>query len=73
MRAFGIILIVIGIIALAYGGISWTQQETVADLGPIEIQRADRETIPLPPILGAAALVVGLIVLFAGGRRRVAM
>ena len=73
MKVFGVILIVLGLVALAYGGISWTQRETVADIGPVEIQRTDRETIPLPPVAGAVAVFAGLILIFASGKRRVAV
>ena len=70
MKAFGVILIVIGIIALAYGGITWTDRDTVADIGPLEIQTTEREGIPLPPIVGVVSVVAGLVLVFAGGRRR---
>jgi hypothetical protein len=70
MRAFGVILIIIGIIALAYGGISWTDRDTIVDAGPLEIQTEDREGIPLPPIVGIISVAAGLVLVFAGGRRR---
>lgn len=59
----GIVLIVLGAIALAYGGISYTREETFLDLGPIEATAETRETIPLPPALGALALTGGVILL----------
>ena len=65
----GIILIVIGIIALAYQGITYTTREKVVDIGPIQINADKTETIPLPPILGGIALVVGIVLLVAGGRK----
>jgi uncharacterized membrane protein YidH (DUF202 family) len=70
MKIVGIILIVIGVIALAYGGISYTRQETIIDIGPIEATAERRETIPLPPVLGALALVGGIVLVVAGSRRR---
>jgi hypothetical protein len=73
MKVLGVVLIVIGLLALIYGGISWTHRETVADLGPVEVQRTEREHIPLPPIAGAAAVFAGLIALFASAPRRAAM
>jgi hypothetical protein len=73
MKVVGVVLIVVGILALAYGGISWTQRETVADVGPIEIQRTDRETLPLPPLAGAAAIAAGLIVIFMSRKRAAAV
>jgi hypothetical protein len=64
----GIILIAIGIIALAYGGITYTKREKVIDAGPLQVS-ADREkTIPLPPILGGICLVGGIILLVAGNK-----
>lgn len=74
MRAttiIGILLIVAGVLALAYGGFSFTRREKVIDLGPIEATRTSRETVPLPPILGGAAIVGGIALLVVGARRRV--
>lgn len=66
----GIVLIVLGVAALAYQGITYTRRETVVDLGPIHAT-ADREkTIPLPPILGIAAVAGGVVLLVVGMRRR---
>jgi uncharacterized membrane protein len=64
----GIILIVIGIVALAYGGFSYTKREKVIDAGPLQVS-ADREkTIPLPPILGGLCLVGGIVLVVAGNK-----
>jgi hypothetical protein len=64
----GIILIVIGIVALAYGGFTYTKREKVVDLGPLQVS-ADREkTIPLPPILGALCLVGGVVLVVVGNK-----
>lgn len=70
MRIFGFVLIVIGLIGLIYGGITWTQREEVLDFGPIEVSRQERETIPLPPIVGGVCLVAGVLLIVADGRRR---
>lgn len=65
----GIILIVIGVIALAYGGITYTKREKVIDAGPLQVS-ADREkTIPLPPILGGLCLVGGIVLVLAGNKK----
>ena len=65
----GIILIVIGIVALAYGGFSYTTREKVIDAGPLQVS-ADREkTIPLPPILGGICLVGGIVLVLAGNKK----
>jgi hypothetical protein len=63
MKALGIVLVVLGIIGLVYGGISWTKRETIVDAGPIEITANERESIPLPPIAGGLLLVAGAVLL----------
>lgn len=65
----GVILIVIGIIALAYQGITYTTREKVVDIGPIEINADKEKTIPLPPILGGIALVGGIVLVIAGSKK----
>ena len=70
MRITGILLIVLGVVALAYGGISYTREEKVLDIGPIEATAERRETIPLPPLLGGLALAGGIVLLIAGSRKR---
>ena len=69
MRIAAIVLIIVGVIALAYGGISYTREKKVVDIGPIEATAKTRETIPLPPILGIAAIAGGVVMLVAGRRR----
>ena len=58
-----VILIVIGIIALVYQGVTYTTQKKVIDIGPIQATKDEHHTIPLPPILGAIALIGGIAVL----------
>jgi uncharacterized membrane protein HdeD (DUF308 family) len=70
MKIVGVILIILGVIALVYGGISYTREETVLDVGPLEARTRTRETIPLPPVLGALALVGGIALMIADSRRR---
>jgi uncharacterized membrane protein HdeD (DUF308 family) len=65
----GVLLIVLGLVALAYQGFTYTKRETVIDIGPIKAT-ADREkTIPLPPVVGAVAVVGGVLLLVLGGRK----
>jgi hypothetical protein len=66
----GIALIVLGIAALALGGITYTDRDKVLDIGPIEATTEERKTIPLPPILGGASLVAGVVLLIAGSRTK---
>lgn len=64
----GLVLIVLGLAALAYQGITYTTRETVIDIGPIHAT-ADREkTVPLPPVFGIVAVIGGVVLLAAGGR-----
>jgi len=70
MKIAGIVLIVIGIIALAYGGITYTTREKVLDIGPIEATAERQKTIPLPPLLGGLALAGGVALLIVGSRRK---
>jgi hypothetical protein len=71
-KIVGLVLVAIGMVSLLWGGISWTHEETVVDLGPIEARARERETIPLPPIIGGIALAAGVIlVLVPSGRRLV--
>ena len=66
----GILLIVLGVLALAYQGITYTTREKVIDLGPIKATKETEKTIPLPPILGGAALAGGVVLLIAGPRSK---
>lgn len=68
MKAIGVILIVLGVIGLAYGGISWTRKDTVIDAGPIHVTTDKTESIPLPPIAGGLLLVAGVVLLMKSGR-----
>jgi uncharacterized membrane protein YidH (DUF202 family) len=65
----GILLIAIGIIALAYGGFTYTKREKVIDAGPLQVSANREKTFPLPPILGGACLVGGIILLLAGNKK----
>jgi hypothetical protein len=68
MKALGIILLVIGALALAYQGFTYTTQKKVLDMGPIKATKEERHTVPIPPILGALALVGGVVVLISDRR-----
>ena len=65
----GIILIVVGILALAYQGISYTKREKIVDVGPIHATKDTTKTIPLPPILGGLSLVGGIVLVAAGAKK----
>src|ERR1700732_401723 len=68
MKIIGVVLIVIGILALAYQGITYTTHKKVLDIGPIQATKEEHNTIPIPPILGALALIGGVVIL-ASDRR----
>jgi len=69
----GILLIILGVVALAYGGFSFTTQEKkrVVDLGPIQLDATveKQRSIPIPPILGVAALTGGVVLVIVGSRK----
>jgi hypothetical protein len=72
MKPVGIVLIVIGIVALAYGwfgSVSYTTKENVAKLGPLEINKENEHRVPVGPIVGGVCLVGGILLLVTGGRR----
>ncbi len=65
----GFILIVVGIMAFAYQGITYTTRENVVDIGPLHMTAERNRTLPLPPVVGALALAGGIVALFAGGKK----
>ena len=69
MRILGIILIVLGALGLAYGGFSYTRRRETVSLGPLSATVEQRESVPIPPILGGIALIAGVALLFMGKRK----
>ncbi|MCX6561533.1 MAG: DUF3185 domain-containing protein [Candidatus Aminicenantes bacterium] len=69
MKLVGIILIVLGVLALAYQGIQYTSREKVVDIGPIKVTADEKKTIPLPPIVGGLALIGGIALVLADRKR----
>jgi uncharacterized membrane protein YidH (DUF202 family) len=65
----GVLLIAIGIIAFAYQGFTYTTREKAVDLGPIQITADKTHTVSIPPIVGAVAVITGLVLLVTGGRK----
>jgi hypothetical protein len=70
LKIVGVILIVLGVVALIFGGITYTTKEEVLDLGPIEATAEKERKIPLPPILGAIALIGGIVLLVVGAQKK---
>jgi hypothetical protein len=64
-----VILIALGIAGLIYQGITYTTRENVIDVGPIHVTAEKTKSLPLPPILGAMAIVGGIVLLVAGTRK----
>jgi hypothetical protein len=65
----GILLVILGALALAYQGFNYTHREKVLDVGPIHATKDTQEHVPVPPILGGLALVGGIVLLVVGGKR----
>ncbi|MBS1850895.1 MAG: DUF3185 domain-containing protein [Acidobacteria bacterium] len=65
----GVVLIVLGVFALAYQGFTYTKEKKVLDLGPIEATKKSEEHVPIPPIVGGLALVGGAVLVVSGARK----
>jgi len=66
----GIVLIVLGVVALAYQGITYTSREKLIDIGPIQATQKTKKTIPLSPVLGGVALAGGIALVIIGIRAK---
>jgi hypothetical protein len=66
----GLLLLVVGLAALAYQGVTYTSRDTVLDIGPLHATTEREHTLPLPPVLGMAAIASGVGLLIVGVRRR---
>ena len=69
MKLIGIVLVILGIVGLAYGGITWTTKEKVVDLGALQVTHDKTQSLPLSPIAGGICLIVGVVLLVAPGRQ----
>ena len=70
MKLGGIILVVLGVLALAYQGIRYTTREKLFDIGSLKVTATEKKTIPLPPIVGGIALVAGVALILADRTRK---
>ena len=72
-KMVGLVLVIVGVIALLYSGITYTKREKVIDIGPVQVEKQTTERIPIPPIVGGLALLGGVILVLssrgAGDRR----
>jgi uncharacterized membrane protein len=65
----GIALILLGVVAFAYQGITYTSREKIIDIGPIHATADTEKTIPLSPLLGGLALVGGIVLVVVGAKK----
>lgn len=63
LKLVGLVLVILGVAGLAYGGLSWTSREKIVDAGPIEITADKTERMPLPPLVGGLLLVAGVVLI----------
>jgi hypothetical protein len=66
----GILLVVLGGLALAYQGFTYTHRENVMDVGPVHVSREDHDWVSIPPILGGLALAGGIVLLVVGANKK---
>lgn len=69
MKLLGIVLIVLGVVGVLYGGFTWTTKDKVVDLGPVEVTKDEKHSVPLPPIAGAVSLIAGTALIVMSGRK----
>ena len=68
MKLLGIVLLIVGILSLAYQGFTYTTHKKVVDIGPIQATKEEHHSVPIPPILGALAVIGGMVVLVVDRR-----
>ena len=69
MKILGIVLIIAGVVALAYGGFTYTTTKKAVDMGPVEINKKEHHAVPLPPVLGVIAILGGGALLYFGAKK----
>ena len=69
MKFMGFVLVILGVLALVYGGISYNRQKTVLDVGPFKATATEQKNIPLSPIVGGIALLGGILLLVVPRKR----
>jgi len=70
MTMLGVVLILLGVVALVYQGVTYTSRDTVIDIGPLHATADRQKTLPRTPVLGIAALAGGVALLVTGVRQR---
>lgn len=69
MKLLGFVLVILGVLALVYGGISYNRQRTVLDVGPFKATATEQKNVPLSPIVGGIALLGGVLLLVVPRKR----
>jgi len=72
MKTLGIVLLIVGVLALVYGGINYSRERTVLEVGSLSVTATEHKNIPVPAVLGAIVLIGGAALLVVGRRRAVA-
>ncbi|NBB84710.1 MAG: DUF3185 domain-containing protein [Bacteroidetes bacterium] len=70
MRTIGVILVVLGILGFIVEGVSYTTDEQVADIGPVEVEAEKRQRVPIAPVAAGGAVLVGAGLFVVGSRRQ---
>jgi len=68
MKIAGIVLIIAGVAALLYGGFTYTTQKKAVDIGPLQVEKTEHHSVPLPPLLGVVAIIGGGALFFLGAK-----
>ncbi len=69
MKLAGIVLIILGVLALAYHGIRYVDRDKLIDIGPVKVTTSVKKTIPVPPVVAALALIVGIGLVLADRKK----
>jgi uncharacterized membrane protein YidH (DUF202 family) len=70
MKIVGVLLIIVGVAALIYGGFSFTTKKKAVDLGSVEIDKTEHHSLPVPPLLGVVAIIGGGALIYFGAKQR---
>jgi hypothetical protein len=70
LKIAGLVLVIAGLVVLLWGGVFWTDRDTIVDVGEFEVTTENREGVAVPPILGGIILVAGIVLLVLPQRRR---
>ena len=70
MRMLGLIIVILGALALGYGGFSYVTRDKVVDAGPVQVSADRQHTVWIPPVVGGIAVAAGLVLMVVGGGRK---